>query len=205
MSSKLPSLSEVLLAFSSYIKDERQLSEHTHKNYLADVQQFFAFLKTQGKEKIADIHVDTVRQYLADLLKEKQASSVARKLATLRTFFRYCQRRGWMQENPAKEVATPRIPKRIPKFLTVDEMMLLLDVPDNLTPMGSRDRAILELFYSSGIRVSELVGLNIANIDLSERSLRVLGKGKKGPADVSINNDKYLGEALYQGILKGRK
>ncbi len=172
--------------FANYLRYERQVSEHTHKNYLVDLTQFVSFLERRYPDKMTNspqgwegVGVDVVRAYLAELFGTKTATSIARKLASLRTFFQFCQRKGWVNNNPAKEVASPKIPKRVPKFLTIDEVQALLTAPDGVDTLGRRDKAILELLYASGLRVSELVGLNTRDLDLSEGELRVLGKGKK--------------------------
>jgi integrase/recombinase XerC len=116
---------------------------------------------------------------LADLFKKNSAASVARKLASLRSFFQYWVRKGALDNNPAKDVASPKVPRRLPNFLSIDEVFRLLDSPKGTNPLASRDRAILELLYASGLRVSELVGLNIDQIDFTENVIRVVGKGNK--------------------------
>lgn len=172
--------------FSSYLKHERQASPHTHKNYMVDLTQFFTFLegKFPGVSKDAHEHItkvdpDIVRQYMGQMFGTKSPSSMARKIASLRTFFKYCLRNGIVASNPAKEVATPKIPKRLPKFLTVDEVFALLETPSDKNTLEIRDRAILELFYASGIRVGELVGLGLGDIDLNAGTVKVMGKGRK--------------------------
>ncbi len=172
--------------FSQYLKYERQASEHTHKNYLVDLTQFMAFLSRRFPDRMIDnaqgwsrVDAQVVREYLNELFGTKTTTSIARKLASLRTFFQFCMRRGWIDKNPAKEVASPKIPKRVPKFLTVDEVEALLKAPDSIDMLGLRDKAILETLYASGLRVSELVGLNVKDLDLSEGMVRVMGKGKK--------------------------
>lgn len=179
-------MSGTIKEFSNYLKYERQASDHTHKNYMVDLTQFIAFVgrvhpeittDTPSGLKAIDAHV--VREYLNELFSSKSATSIARKLASLRTFFQFCQRRGWVESNPAKEVASPKIPKRVPKFLTIDEVEVLLKAPDDMDTLGIRDKAILETLYASGLRVSELVGLDVNDLDLTEGVVRVLGKGKK--------------------------
>lgn len=169
-----------------HLSDERRASPHTTKNYLVDLMQFLAFLKKKdasfvegGELGVRKITSDTIREYLASILQEKSAPSVARKLATLRTFFQYAIRRGWTDKNPAKEVASPKVPKRVPKFLTVDEVFALLAASHGEDEASQRDEAVLELLYSSGLRVSELVGLNVSDLDLKDETVRVLGKGGK--------------------------
>ncbi len=176
----------IINEFESYLLNEKSGSPHTHKNYMVDLTQFFAFLGTKYPDVmtkqpsfLSTLDSGVVREYLAELVKDKTPSSVARKLASLRTFFKYCQRKGVVENNPAKEVATPKVPKRIPKFLTVDEVFALLDSPGNEESLGVRDKGIMELLYGSGIRVGELVELDVHNIDLTEGTVRVLGKGRK--------------------------
>lgn len=172
--------------FSSYLLYERRASPHTHKNYLVDITQFFSFLeksfpgiKSDGAGHIGRVDAAVVREYVGHMFETKAPTSMARKIASLRTFFQYCLRQGYVQTNPAKEVATPKIPKRIPKFLTVDEVFSLLKQPEDGSALGSRDQAILELLYASGLRVGELVNLDIEDVDLSARTVRVMGKGRK--------------------------
>ncbi len=172
--------------FSSYLRHERRASIHTQKNYLVDLTQFFRFLEGRfpgimgdGKKVIKNVDVAIVREYMGKMFGICKPSSMARKLATLRTFFQYCMRQGLITSNPAKEIATPKVPRRLPKFLTVDEMMALLESPSPADAVGLRDRAMMEIMYSSGLRVSELVGLNFGDIDFEQRTVRVMGKGQK--------------------------
>jgi integrase/recombinase XerC len=117
---------------------------------------------------------------MADLYRQGQArASVARKISALRTFGRYLRREGWIEGDPAGLAATPKREQRVPAHLSMDEMAKLLEVPDTSDPLGRRDRAILELFYASGLRLSELVGLDLDDVNLSARMVRVMGKGAK--------------------------
>lgn len=172
--------------FMSYLKFERASSIHTQKNYLVDITQFFRFLENRypgissdGTSKIGKVDAQAVREFLGEMFGKKTPASMARKLATLRTFFQYCMKKGLAKSNPAKEVATPKVPKKLPKFLTVDEVFTLIKATSEDGVAGARDKAIVELLYASGLRVSELVGLDIENIDLKENLVRVLGKGRK--------------------------
>lgn len=172
--------------FESYLVHEKGVSPHTHKNYMVDLAQFFNFLETKfpgimgmAKGSIGKADVNIVREYVAQMIADRSPSSRARKLASLRTFFQYCIRQGLLSSNPAKEVATPKVPKRVPKFLTVDEVFALLNVPMDNEILGARDKAIMELLYASGIRVGELVALDVADLDLSGGTVRVMGKGRK--------------------------
>lgn len=161
---------------------ERAASPHTCRAYRKDLELFAAFLRNkQLPSDVAAIDHVTIRLYLGDLYKGKKIkrTSVVRKLATLRTFFRYLKREGIIQKNPAKMVATPKGGKDLPHALTVDEAFRLLDAPDGREPLGSRDRAILELLYSSGLRVGELTSLNLDDLDLGGGMVRVMGKGGK--------------------------
>jgi integrase/recombinase XerC len=190
---------EQMEAYLSYLQGERAASPHTLKNYAIDLQQFRAFLRgrklprskpvVSGVERgdawqreIDPDEIDqlTVRAFIADLHGRGIArSSIARKLATLRSFFRYLCREGIVQANPAKLVPTPKLPKRLPAHLSVDEVDRLLASPGRQDVQSARDRAILELFYASGIRLSELVGLDLHNLDLREGLVKVKGKGNK--------------------------
>jgi integrase/recombinase XerC len=172
--------------FSNYLKHEKCASVHTHKNYLVDLSQFFDYLeksypgiRTDGAKYIGKITADEVRGYLGGMFESHSPSSIARKLASLRTFFQYCLRRELVLTNPAREVATPKVPKKMPRFLTVDEVFALLDAPEASTVLGSRDRGIMEMLYAAGLRVGELVGLDIESLDLASKTVRVLGKGRK--------------------------
>ena len=175
-------MKELIQNFSSYLEHEKRSSIHTLKNYLVDLTQFSEFLKLRSKESalnIGDIDHAIVREYLGTLFGKKNPTSIARKLSSLRSFFDFCLKRGLIKANPAKEVPTPKVPKRVPKFLTVDEVFALLDSPDTSAALGRRDKAILEILYASGLRVSELVGLNSGDINTEEGTVRVLGKGRK--------------------------
>jgi len=179
-------MKKLIKDFESYLLHEKGASPHTHKNYMVDLQQFFSFLEKRMPEilekdasTVRSIDVSAIREYLTEMMKNHSASSMARKLATLRTFFSYCMRTGAMDGNPAKDVATPKVPKHIPKFLTVDEVFSLLNAPSDSNALGIRDKAILELLYASGMRVGELVQLNLKDINLNESTVRIAGKGRK--------------------------
>lgn len=178
---------DLLEIYSQYLLKERNSSPHTHKNYLADLRHFFQALfeknptvPQQGPGVLKLITTDTVRNYVATLLDKHHPASVARKLASLRSFFQFWIRQGAMTANPAKEVSTPKIPKRIPRFLSVDETFQLLDLPKGDDLLSRRDKAVMEMIYAAGLRVSELVNLNVGDVELgSDCKVRVLGKGNK--------------------------
>jgi integrase/recombinase XerC len=189
--------------FIGYLRFERNASPNTIREYRRDVTQFMQFLTPPGEKTMPLGHVDhrVIREFVGWSYDQKlEKSSVARKLAALRTFFKYCVREGVVKQNPARLVSTPKLPKRVPRVLTAEEMNGFLDnilggstaaakhkrpasprkkQQDGGKVMLKRDRAILELLYASGLRVSELVGLNLGDIDRAGQMLRVLGKGRK--------------------------
>lgn len=164
--------------FGSYLRHEANASPHTVKAYQTDVGQLAAFLAAEGGSlHAADVH--GVRRYLASLAGRNRKSSVGRKLAALRHFFRHCTRTGARTDDPAAALAAPKRESFLPPHLTVDEMFRVLDGVAAADPIARRDRAILELLYSSGVRVSELVALDWRDVDRGAAVLRVLGKGRK--------------------------
>ena len=168
--------------FLNYLGCERNMSEHTVRNYGVDLAQFLTHLteNDQAKDFPDNVTHIMIRSFMADL-GEKGVSrpTVARKIAALRSFYKYLQRQGRVTANPARVVHTPKLEKKIPTFLTVSMMERLLAAPEGGTFTGSRDKAILELIYSAGLRSFELVGLDHADIDLDRRVLRLKGKGMK--------------------------
>lgn len=168
-----------LEAFLAFLVHERNASVHTVAGYRRDLVQYAAYLKEKKADfRRADPYV--IRGFLARLHEsDLRKSSVARKLAALRSFYRFCLKRKWVEDNPAKVVATPKLDKPIPSFLSEDEMAAFLDMPKGDKPPALRDRGLLEFLYATGIRVGELVGMNIEDVHLGERLVRVRGKGKK--------------------------
>jgi len=169
-------LNKYIEQFSNSLKAERDVSPHTLKAYTEDLKEFLPFTD----KKPQDIDNLDIRGFLASLHHRKlKKSSIARKLATIRSFFKYLHREGYVKKNPAKLVSSPKIPKVLPRFLTIDETFSLMDAPQGDTFKATRDKAILELLYSSGLRVSELTSLDISDLDVKESLVRVKGKGKK--------------------------
>lgn len=173
-----------LTQFLDHLRYERNASPHTLRNYKSDLEQFFAYLapaNSQTKERpITEVTNLTIRNWLANLNSDhKQKSSIARKLATLRTFFQFLVREGIVEINPAKLVATPRRDKKLPSHLPVEDAIRFIETPDTTTDLGKRDRAILELLYGAGIRVSELLALNINDIDSRNKLLLMVGRHRK--------------------------
>ena len=170
-----------IAAFVRHLDRERNASEHTRRAYRKDLEQFEAHAGEQLGREAAPADVDhlLIRSFLARLHERglKKTSS-ARKLAALRTFFRYLCREGVLEKNPARALLSPRTERRIPAHLEESEVAALLDVPgEGLAP--ARAKAILELFYGTGIRCGELVGLDLDDVDMEARMVRVLGKGRK--------------------------
>lgn len=174
-----------LLEFLTYLRLNRNVSPHTLRAYESDLRQFMAFSggergKPASALGLADVDVDAVRGYLAMLYRRgRSRASAARKLAALRAFGRYLRREDLTTAEPAALVATPKQGQKIPAHLSEAEMSRLMEMPDTGTGLGRRDRAMLELFYASGLRLSELVGLDLDDVNLSARLVRVLGKGNK--------------------------
>jgi len=170
-----------IATFVQYLKAERNASPHTLEAYDRDLQQFASFI---GKEFGETFRIDQIthlhiRRYLASVHKELSKSSVGRKLAAVRSLFRFLLRRGLLEKNPAELVSSPKREKKLPFHLDIDEVTTLVEAPEAITPLSIRDRAILETLYSSGLRVSELTGLSVGGADLLAGSVRVLGKGGK--------------------------
>ncbi|HYH02242.1 MAG TPA: tyrosine recombinase XerC [Bacillota bacterium] len=166
--------------FLVYLRANQNFSPHTLEGYGLDLRQFTAFLETEGVADIQAINYLLIRKFLAVLKRDEFAkSSVSRKLACLRSFFKFLCRQGYLTNNPVLTISTPKREKRLPKFLYLDEVTALLNLPDVTTDLGIRDRAILEIFYSSGLRLQEMVNLRLIDVDLSRGYLIVFGKGSK--------------------------
>jgi tyrosine recombinase XerC len=165
--------------FLSFLRHEKNASPHTLAAYERDLRQVAAYLKEREVrwDKAGNV---LLRGFLAELHeKKRKKSTIGRKLAALRSFYAFCVRKKWTAENPAKVLATPKQEKKVPSFLSEDETTSLLDLPRSAKPLDLRDKAILELFYATGIRVSELVGIETGDLHFGERLVRVRGKGKK--------------------------
>lgn len=193
-------IASLVQQFINFLRAEKHFSPHTSKCYAADLQQFCAYLCGQlgdaeinsrepiilrmaGEEvnrKLLAVDTDVVREFLA-MLRERNycKSTVARKLATLRSFFKFLMKRQYVVTNPVASIRTPKQDKRLPTVLEVDQIEKLLSNPDTTTLLGARDRAMLEVLYSTGMRVSELIALNVGDVDLHQSVVKVAGKGKK--------------------------
>lgn len=174
-------LSRQIASFCVYLDTERNVSPHTLAAYRRDLDQLAVFVIRERGEKAAASDVDhlLLRRYLALLGKSAKKSSIGRKLAAIRSFFRYLLRSGDVAKNPAELIATPKKENRLPFHLDIDQVTTLVEAPADDQRHALRDRAVLEMLYSCGLRVSELTGLNIAELDLSGGMVRVMGKGGK--------------------------
>ncbi len=180
-------MEQLIAQFLEHLRYERNVSEHTLRNYASDLHQFLDYLaparpKT-GKRSLPEIpqidHI-TIREWLSTLhTAQKKKASVARKLAALRTFFQFAVREGVTELNPAKLVSTPRLEKKLPRHLSIEEAIKFIETPDVETDLGKRDRAMLDLLYATGVRVSELTKMCLADIDLKNKLIRVTGKRRK--------------------------
>lgn len=171
-----------LVSFISFLEKERGYSSHTVRNYISDLEQFFSFLgrRKGGPLSAEDIDPKILREFLAELHSvQLKKTSIARKLASVRTWFQFLLKEGKIRSNPARLVATPRVEKPLSKVLSVEEVHHLIEAPNGESSLSLRDRAILEILYSSGLRAEELVGLNIDDLQFREGLVRVRGKGKK--------------------------
>lgn len=160
-----------------YLEVERNASNHTIFNYRRDLEEF---KNSVGETEVERIDYLAIRKFLS-VLKEKnlKSSSISRKLSCIRSFFSFLNREGLLKNDPSAAISSPKLERHLPIFLTEDEVVKLIESPDIKEPLGLRDRAILETFYSTGIRISELVGLNRENIDFFGGVVKVMGKGKK--------------------------
>ncbi|MDD5593686.1 MAG: tyrosine recombinase XerC, partial [Candidatus Margulisbacteria bacterium] len=189
--------SELVKSFLHYLKNERNYSPHTLSNYQRDLLFLVKFI---GQKKIDRL---AAREYLLQLEKNKYSRrSIARKLSAVRSFFRYLQREKKIKENPFQNLVTPRLPKKLPNFLYPEEMTRLLDAADVASPLGKRDRAILELLYGTGMRVIELGRLNLNGVDFEENEIRVFGKGAK---ERIVIFGSHAGRALKDYQTNGRR
>jgi integrase/recombinase XerC len=177
-------MKDILKDFLQHLR-RRDLSRHTVTAYENDVATFLKHTSQIRQKPFdtldpADVDAFAIRAFLGELHKQRiSASSTARKLSAIRTFVKFLRREDLLEDDPSSLVAAPKKPQTIPAHLTIDEMGKLLEMPDLSNPLGRRDRAILELFYASGLRLSELVGLDMEDVNVSGRMVRVMGKGRK--------------------------
>jgi len=188
--------------YINYLEAERNASPYTVRNYKNDLLDFFQFLKTRGVSSLKDVDRNVLRDYLAQLMENGYVKgSIARKLSAIRSFFRYLLREEVLPINPAATTSSPKLDRRLPSFLTIEQVVRLLNAPDLSTPQGQRDRALMELLYAGGVRVSELVNLNLEQVSLGNDEIVVRGKGAK---ERVVLIGKPAAEALETYIKQGR-
>ena len=195
-------MQEIFNKYIAYLEAERNASPYTVRNYTADLMDFFSFLKAQGISSLKEVDRHTLRSYLSHLTDQGFVkASIARKLSAVRSFYRYLIREEAVSASPAATTSSPKLDKRLPSFLTIDEAKRIVEAPDLSKPEGQRDRALLELLYASGIRVSELVSLNLEQVNLDTSEIFVWGKGSK---ERVVLMGKPAAEALSTYLSQGR-
>ena len=173
-------MQEVFNKYIDYLQAEKNASVYTVRNYTKDLLEFFNFAMENEIKSLRQIDKQTLRNYMAHLMKKGFAkSSIARKLSAIRSFYRYLLREELVQVSPAATTTSPKLDRRLPSFLTVEDAKRLVESPDLSKPQGQRDRALLELLYASGLRISELVNMNVEQVNLATNEIRVWGKGAK--------------------------
>ena len=178
--SELNHMQQAVDRYIRYLDAERNASPYTIGNYRREITQFMRFAADKGIDSWDRVGPPLLRQWLASLHVQGYAkASVARRISELRAFYAYLIRAGAMTSNPVLAISSPKLPQRLPRPLTVDEVNALIAAPDLATPQGQRDRAMLEVLYAGGLRISELLSLDVASVDLAQCEIRVLGKGAK--------------------------
>jgi tyrosine recombinase XerC len=182
-------MQQALDRYTIYLKAEKNASDYTVRNYLHDLlggikpgaeNGFFQFLRQKKITTLEDVDRQVIRDYNAWLMENDIAkSSIARRQSAIRSFFNFLVREELLSSNPMEEVTSPKRERRLPSLLSTAEISRLLETPDPTTPVGMRDRALLELLYASGLRVSEIVSLNLGQVNLNSKEIRVIGKGSK--------------------------
>jgi tyrosine recombinase XerC len=173
-------MQEVFNKYINYLEAERNASVYTVRNYTTDLLDFFEFLRTKKIRSLNEVDRHILRDYLSHLMERSFVkASIARKLSAIRSFYRYLLREEIISASPVATTSSPKLDRRLPEFLTLEEINRLLEAPDLSSPAGQRDRALMELLYASGLRVSELVNLNLERVNLNTNEIRVWGKGSK--------------------------
>ena len=212
-------MQEALNKYVDYLEAERGLSPYTVRNYTMDLignyargseKGFFQFLRVKQINSLDEVDKQVLRDYMAWLMEQGVVKhSIARKLSAIRSFYRYLTREEKVSANPLEKVSSPKLDRRLPSFLTAEETVRLLETPDLSSPQGLRNRALLELLYASGMRVSELESLNIEQLNMETNEIRVWGKGSKErmvligePAAHALNNYLVKGRPALLGKKK---
>jgi len=171
--------------YEQYLVGERNMTANTVRSYIREITRFHDYLAekeglAEGVEPdISKVNRRQVRRYMARSTEGMESSSIARRLSALKTYFKFLVREGIIADNPADGMRGPKTPRQVSERLSPDEIAALLDTPDTATPLGRRDKAWLEILYGCGLRISELVGLNLEDADLNEGVLLIRGKGRK--------------------------
>ena len=195
-------MQEIFNKYINYLEAERNASPYTVRNYTTDLLDFFNFLRAKGIGSLNQVDKHVLRDYLSHLMKQGFAKSrIASKLSAIRSFYRYLIREEVVSASPAATTSSPKLDKRLPSFLTIEEIKRILEAPDLSTPQGQRDRAFVELLYAAGLRVSELVSLNIEQVNPGSNEFYVLGKGSK---ERVVLMGKPAAEALSDYLSQGR-
>ncbi len=195
-------MQQIFNKYINYLEVERNVSPYTVRNYTTDLLGFFQFLRDKKIGSLKEVDRYTLRDYLSQLMEKGFVkASIARKLSAIRSFYRYLLREEIIATSPVATTSSPKLDKRLPSFLTIEEINRLLEAPDLSTPQGLRARALLELLYASGLRVSELVSLNLERVDLDTNEIRVWGKGSK---ERVVLMGKPAAEALRAYLRQGR-
>ena len=188
--------------FLDYLLNEKKYSAHTSKNYEIDILEFKSYLNKEMVDYLS-VDYDFIKGYLMELYNRKLSrNTVARKLSSLRSFYKYLFNNNLIKTNPFKYVSTPKKEKKLPKYLGIAELEIIFNTPDINTPLGQRNRLILEMLYATGIRVSELVNIKLSDIDFFRKEIKILGKGNKERIDPFGD---YCLEAINMFLEDGRK
>jgi len=195
-------MQEIFTRYVNYLDAERNASRYTVRNYTHDLLDFFGYLKSQKISSLNEVDRQVLRGYLSHLVKKGLAKvSLSRKLSAIRSFYRYLLREELVASSPAADTSSPKLDKRLPNFLTTEEAVRLLEAPDSSTALGQRDRALMELLYASGLRVSELASLDLGQINLDTNEIRAWGKGSK---ERMVLMGKPAAAALASYLTQGR-
>jgi integrase/recombinase XerC len=211
-------MQEVFNKYINYLTAERNASPYTVRNYTHDLLDFFSYLKSREVASLNEVDKKVLRGYLSQLVNDDFAKvSISRKLSAIRSFYRYLLREKLVASSPVAATSSPKLDKRLPDFLTPEETVRLLEASNLATPQGQRDRALMELLYASGLRVSELVSLDLGQINLNTGEIRVWGKGAKErvvlmgkPAAMALNaylnqgRPRLLGEKRSHALFVNR-
>ena len=191
-----------VIDFLKYLKDEKNYSKYTVINYGKDLKLFMSFLKDEKIEKIDNVDYQIIRLYLSFLYdREYSKKAIARHISTLKSFFKYLMKEKIIDENPMTLISTPKLDKKLPKVLYNEQLESILNIPDINEPLGQRDSVILETIYSTGVRVSELVSIKIADINFNDKKIKILGKGNK---ERYVLYGKVLEEKMNRYLHDGR-